>query len=321
MAKLTRRMSGRLQAFSYFMTFSFLAAFGCALYYGLYDDAEAVAVFNFKKPVDHLVALDEPNGLIQPFRYVVFTDPQLGLRDAVEGNDGTDWRKDLEAIEMFGELTSNLDPEFIVCDGDLNNAYPVIHDPADDPSFKPVYRPPQTYDLLTAFEKSLSNNIPTFMLAGNHDLEEPNPEIIDAYEKIWGESYFSFWNRGHFFIAVETQFYRSEDPRTLPLLEAHNKWLERTLSSNENSKTVFQHVPLFIDNSEETDSEFFEKSVPLEHRKYLLDLYCENNVKVVISGHTHFTHFPAEYECANGNKIKQVIITSISTSLRRSMVV
>lgn len=78
-------MSGRLQAFSYFMTFSFLAAFGCALYYGLYDDASAVAVFNFKKPVDHLVALDEPNGLIQPFRYVVFTDPQLGLRDAVEG--------------------------------------------------------------------------------------------------------------------------------------------------------------------------------------------------------------------------------------------
>ena len=44
---------------------------------------------------------------------------------------------------MFGELTSNLDPEFIVCDGDLNNAYPVVHDPADDPSFKPVYRSPQ----------------------------------------------------------------------------------------------------------------------------------------------------------------------------------
>jgi hypothetical protein len=131
------------------------------------------------------------------------------------------------------------------------------------------------------------------MLAGNHDLHEPNPEILDSYEKVFGQSYFSFWNRGHFFLAVETQFYRSEDPRTLPLMEAHNKWLEATLSSNDNSKTVFQHVPLFIDNSEETDSEFFEKSVPLEHRKYLLDLYCENNVKVVISGHTHFTHFPA----------------------------
>ena len=60
-----------------------------------------------------------------------------------DSSDGTDWRKDLEAIEMFGELTSNLDPEFIVCDGDLNNAYPVVKDPADDPAFKPVYRPPQ----------------------------------------------------------------------------------------------------------------------------------------------------------------------------------
>ena len=131
------------------------------------------------------------------------------------------------------------------------------------------------------------------MLAGNHDLEEPNPDIMDAYQKVWGESYFSFWNRGHLFVSVETQFYRSEDPETVPLMNEHNKWLEETLASTDASKTVFQHVPLFIDNSEETDSEFFEKSVPLEHRKYLLDLYCQNNVKVVISGHTHFTHFPA----------------------------
>lgn len=309
-------MSSRLQIFSYFLTFGFLAALGCALYFGIYKETEEIARFKIQKPSDHHVFFDDPNGDIKPFKYIVFTDPQLGLRDAVDGNDGTAWDKDLEAINLFGTLVGNLEPDFVVCAGDLNNAYPQLNKMDDAVGFRPLYRPPQTLDIMRSFESALANDIPSFFLAGNHDLyENPTADLVDAYEKVWGQTYYSFWRHGHLFVVVETQYFRSTDENTLPLMNEQLTWLEKTMTSTDRAKTVVQHVPLFIQRADETDSEFFGKAIPMEYRMQLIDIYCRNNVGVVISGHTHFTHFPEEHVCENGHTIKQVILTSIAAQL------
>ena len=58
-------------------------------------------------------------------------------------------------------------------------------------------------------------------------------------------------------MAIETQFFRSDDPETIKLAEKELEWIESTLSElpSDSPKTVFMHTPLFIDNPNETDSE------------------------------------------------------------------
>ena len=58
-------------------------------------------------------------------------------------------------------------------------------------------------------------------------------------------------------MAIETQFFRSDESETIKLAEQELQWIESTLSEVPSSlpKTVFMHTPLFIDNPNETDSE------------------------------------------------------------------
>ena len=101
--------------------------------------------------------------------------------------------------------------------------------------------------------------------AGNHDLkEDPDRVSVGAFERVWGDTYFTFWSHGKLFISLETQFFRSENQETKQLMAEQLDWLEDTLSdvSPTSPKTVFMHVPLFIEHADETDSDKggFEKT-------------------------------------------------------------
>ena len=121
--------------------------------------------------------------------------------------------------------------------------------------FKAPYRTPQTVDLL----KSLNRfSIPVLFNAGNHDLnEDPERYQVDAFQRVWGDTYFHFWAKGRLFIALETQFFRSEKPETIDLMLEEIHWLEDLFKNmpSQIPKTVMMHAPLFIDNSMETDSD------------------------------------------------------------------
>lgn len=309
-------MSQVLKLVSGFLSIAFVTTLALTIYYGTQIcDEQPPPSFNLQKAENHLI-----NGLTndaKEFTYVVFTDPQLGLYDVVAGNDGTNWDHDIESINKLGVIVNELQPDFIFCTGDLNNAYPDDHFPQD--GFKAAYRPPQTYDLLEAFKNAFNNEIPTFMLAGNHDLtESPKFIHVNSYEMTWGQSYYHFRYAGQIFIAIETQYFRSEEADTVQYRNDQLDWLTtifNELPKNE-IKTVFQHVPLFIETADETDSELDGKTIPQPHRAQLLELFCENNVSLVYSGHTHFTHVPNPYQCPGKTQtIQQIILTSINAQL------
>ena len=121
--------------------------------------------FSLQRPVKHEIT-GLPTGK-KDLKYIVFSDPQLGLYDAVIGNDGTNWEHDLENIQKFGEHVKQIQPDFIFCAGDLNNAYP--DDDAKYTGFKAAYRPAQTVDLWESLKQALPGDIPLFVIAGNHD--------------------------------------------------------------------------------------------------------------------------------------------------------
>jgi len=302
----------------------FVISLSLAIYYGLQiEDNENISrEFLLKKAVNH--RFDEKfKSKSDVLHYVLFTDPQLGLFDVVNGdpNKPHNWDADIEAIRKFGEKVDELNSngvglDFVMCLGDLNNAYPDDHD--DEDEFKAAYRPAQTADLLEAFRDNLANDIPTFVLAGNHDItNHPHPLVIDGFEKTWGNSYYFYEFGGHYFIGLESEFFRLTTEDNAWLRDDHIKWLEGIFSEipRTAAKHVFQHAPLFIKDAEETDSIHDGKTIMMYNRLLLLDIYCKNNVTHVFSGHTHFTHFPDEYNCSNGNSIKQIILTSISTQL------
>ena len=102
------------------------------------------------------------------------------------------------------------------------------------------------------------SEIPIMVNAGNHDLkEDPDKVSVGAFERVWGDTYFTFWSHGSFFISLETQFFRSENQETKELMTKQLDWLKDTLSNVPSgiSKTVFMHVPLFIEHPDETDSD------------------------------------------------------------------
>ena len=143
--------------------------------------------------------------------------------------------------------------------------------------FRSPYRTPQTIDLLDSltlfklgfdtktlyFRRNLAEprskpEIPIMVNAGNHDLkEDPDRVSVGAFERVWGDTYFTFWSHGKLFISLETQFFRSENQETKQLMAEQLDWLEDTLSdvSPTSPKTVFMHVPLFIEHADETDSD------------------------------------------------------------------
>lgn len=194
-------------------------------------------------------------------------------------------------IQKFGNHVKDIQPDFIFCTGDLNNAYPDDHD--IDPGFKAAYRPPQTYDLMESFKTALPAEIPTFMIAGNHDLTS-SPQFIhvDSYEKSWGQTYYHFRYGGRIFIAIESQYYRSDDPGTVALRNEQMAWLEELFQNmpKDEPKTVFQHAPLFVATAQETDSELDGKTVPKIERMKLLDLFCANSVTSIYSGSAFKIH-------------------------------
>ena len=146
----------------------------------------------------------------------------------------------------------------------MANAYPTdLSVEPNDPEwkralgFKAPYRTPQTVDLLTSLNR-FDSSIPVLFNAGNHDLtEDPERYQLDAFQRVWGDTYFHFWAHGRLFIALETQFFRSSQPETIDLMLEEIHWLEELFNNmpKDIPKTIMMHAPLFIDNVLETDSD------------------------------------------------------------------
>ena len=146
----------------------------------------------------------------------------------------------------------------------------------------------------------LDSSIKLVCVCGNHDVGDiPTVESIEIYKKDFGEDYFSFWHSGCKFIALNSQIYFNSSK--IPELRLdQDKWLEDELevSVAENPKhlVLFQHIPLFIENSDEPDQYF---NIQIDQRKNLIQRFKKAGIKKVFCGHYHKNAggFDGDLEC------------------------
>ncbi|MEE6497581.1 hypothetical protein FKM82_002777 [Ascaphus truei] len=149
------------------------------------------------------------------------------------------------------------------------------------------FKEAQERDLKNILGKT-DQDIPLVFVSGNHDIgNAPTPETIESYCNGWGDDYFTYWVGGVFFLVLNSQFFY--DSSKCPDLKAsHDRWLAAQLAIAEQRKCkqaiVFQHIPLFLQDSDEDDDYFnIEKSL----RKQLLERFRKAGIKAVFSGHYH----------------------------------
>ena len=79
-----------------------------------------------------------------------------------------------------------------------------------------------------------------------------------------------------------------------------------------NPKTIFQHVPLYVESVDEAAASEKQKSLILEHRMDLLDQYSKANVDHVFSGHVHFNSVPPPYKVrVNKIMLKKILMSFV----------
>ena len=107
---------------------------------------------------------------------------------------------------------------------------------------------------------------------------------------------------------MDAQVYKMNDTEALEVRAKQNKWLEGILATTTQPKTVFVHTPLWLETPDETFPGEEHESIPKGQREYLIDIFANNGVDSIFSGHVHFQNLNLEPH----QGIKQHILTSIN---------
>ena len=201
------------------------------------------------------------------FFFVQLSDPQFGF-----SNNDVDFIQDTVNAEFAVSTVNRLRPAFVVVTGDL------VNKPGDAAQIAEYKR----------IMAKLDASIPRYDIPGNHDLEnEPTPATIDAYRKGFGQDRYTFRYQSLLGIVLDSTVIHS--PKNVPdELAAQDAWLhtelDRAKTSGAKHLVIFQHHPWFLEKADEADQYY---NIPLARRTPLLDLFRENGIKYLISGHLH----------------------------------
>lgn len=205
----------------------------------------------------------QKNSPIEPWFFIQLTDPQFGM---FESNNG--FEKETVLYEKAVEKINNLNPDFVVITGDfVNNAN-------SDTQIEEFKR-------ITA---KINPKIPVYYTPGNHDLGQiTDGESIKKYFQNYGSDKFSFTHKGSAFIGFNSSLIK--DKLEKPEQEQYD-WLVKKLSESHGAQHIilFCHYPFFIKTVDEPTA---YSNIDLGYRKKYLDLFNNNNVEAVFSGHYH----------------------------------
>lgn len=200
---------------------------------------------------------DEP--AFQPFRFVQLCDPQLGF-----GAKG--YETDLASLQQAVRQINELEPAFVVICGDLVNT-------PDAKAFADFQR--VTSEL----------HVPCHCAPGNHDIGHPaDPVLLAKYRQTIGEDHYRFKHQGCTFLVLNSQLWKSApDNETTQ----HDEWLTGSLREAQTAGSpvfIIGHHPLFLSTADEEEQYF---NIPPDRRGKILQLFRENGVLAVLTGHTH----------------------------------
>jgi serine/threonine-protein phosphatase CPPED1 len=188
---------------------------------------------------------------------VQLCDTQLGM-----GGYENDVKSFSQAVKQINDLY----PDFVIICGDLVNT-PTDSSYAD---FKKIVK---------------GFRMPYYCLPGNHDVGNvPNKTSLNYYRKTIGKDYYTFHKNGCYFIATNTQLWKSPLEKES---EKQDKWLKerlKRLAKRNKQIIVFGHIPLYISDSEEKE---VYSNFPPGKRKELLELLGQYHVAAYLSGHSH----------------------------------
>lgn len=195
----------------------------------------------------------------KPFTFVQLCDTQLGFGG---------YEEDVQAFSAAVEKINTLKPDFVVICGDLVN---VMEDKA-----------------IADFQRIRSGlAMPSHCAPGNHELgNQPSIKTLARYRETFGADYYCFTHKGHEFVVVNTQLWKTPVEGET---EKQDAWLTETLATARQAGrpvVVVGHIPLFVKEPNEPDEYF---NLPLDKRGALLDLYREYGVVAVLTGHAHKT--------------------------------
>lgn len=203
---------------------------------------------------------ESPN---EPWFFIQITDPQFGMFENDKG-----FEKETLLYEKAVEKINNLNPDFVVITGDfVNNS----NSTAQIKEFKRI----------TA---KIDPKIPVYYTPGNHDLgQNPDEESIRKYIKNYGSDKFSFIHKGSAFIGFNSSVIKAKLVK--PEEEQYN-WLVKKLKESQHAQHIilFCHYPFF---NKTVDEPTAYSNIDLDCREKYLDLFNNNNVEAVFSGHYH----------------------------------
>jgi len=244
------------------------------------------------------------------YTVVIIADPKFGKYDKEHSGDGTKWENDEKNVHQFCTEVNQMQrtPAFIAILGDLAQA--LSHESRTNRLQKgseTAFRTPQTVAFFNAL-RECNSKIPILISAGDRDLGPDRAVEVDwrGFEKQSMNTYFNFEFGGRYWMSVDTNAFNLENDYAKWKRKYEMEWLEDTLERAPKGvpKTVFQHMPLYVDGINEPDN---TKSLPGHVRQYLLDQYSKFGVDTIFSGHVHFNSVPEQFEGVN-----QVCLTSIN---------
>ena len=148
------------------------------------------------------------------FQFVIMSDRTGGHRDSV-------FARAVEKVNL-------LQPEFVMCIGDLIEGYTV-----DRNELK------TQFDEFDAIVKPFE--MPFFYMVGNHDIS--NGVMADVWRQRYGATYYHFVYRNVLFLVVCT-----EDSPKNPISDEQVAYVRRALQANKDVRwtILFMHQPLFL---------------------------------------------------------------------------
>src|SRR5687767_13082700 len=203
----------------------------------------------------------------EPFFFIQLSDPQLGMFTG-----DRDFVQDAANFEFAVTAVNRLRPAFVVITGDL------VNKPGDSAQIAEYRR----------IVAKIDCSIPVYNIAGNHDVEnEPTPQSLASYTKIFGPDRYTFRHRGLVGIVLNSSVIHSPN-KTPDQLAEQERWLRAELSranaKNARHIVVFQHHPWFINSATEADQYF---NIPIARRAAYMAMFREFGVRYLFCGHYH----------------------------------
>lgn len=210
---------------------------------------------------------------------VVVSDAHFALASAPGGSEFAS--RSLQTPRLLAALdaAAALEAETCVHLGDLTQ------DPPESPLFAKARR--------AASEAFEVRGLAPVWVPGNHDVgDKPDPlmaarpvdlESIHSFESFHGPANRVFERGGVRWISLNSQILGTGWPED----RAQRLWLERELSENRGRRhALLLHLPLFLHDPGEPSTGHYD-NLPLEPRRWLLELCRAHGVEGVFSGHIH----------------------------------